>query len=227
MDGNLNEKFQLAMPVFETINSHYIQRDKFVRAIKSVDVNKEIYDKKSGISLFITNYSIQVAVIAAVIMFLTLITGNKWIAGNAFFVMIICGLAFFCYKSGQLSFLVGTPPEESFEKQVDKLKEQITGEETAIRRTYSENKEIIEFFPPDYRYSHAINSIYKILLNGRADTMKEAINMFETDEFQRKMLSSMQEIISLEKEQVELMKRMAGSLDVMNDQLFVLMMSNN
>ena len=56
--------------------------------------------------------------------------------------------------------------------------------------TYKNYEEVIEAFAPNYRYSRCIDKVIFYIRNMRADTLKEALNMFEQEEFQNRVLDN-------------------------------------
>lgn len=53
----------------------------------------------------------------------------------------------------------------------------------------------LTFVPPDYRYSEAVEYFYKSFANHKADTLKEAVNLYDNYVHQRNMEESQQVLI--------------------------------
>lgn len=70
---------------------------------------------------------------------------------------------------------------------------QIQKEETAVRKRLEDLKykyftEYAAYIPPDYRYdAGAVRFFASAFTNGRADTLKEAVNLYETDQYRKRM----------------------------------------
>jgi hypothetical protein len=58
-----------------------------------------------------------------------------------------------------------------------------------------EKKEIISIIPEKYRYPLAVNFFAEVLENGRADSMKEAMNLYEEQLHRWKMENKMEQIL--------------------------------
>lgn len=54
---------------------------------------------------------------------------------------------------------------------------------------YQDAQPLIEAFPPDYCYSDAVGRVIYFLENRRADNIKEALNLYENEVYQNKMLA--------------------------------------
>ncbi|MCR5790918.1 MAG: hypothetical protein K6G83_13610 [Lachnospiraceae bacterium] len=81
----------------------------------------------------------------------------------------------------------------NYQAQIQDIQErQIPETEARIIIAYQDSQELIESFPPDYRYSDAVGRVIFYLENQRADTLKEALNMYENEVYQNKMLAEQQ-----------------------------------
>lgn len=68
-----------------------------------------------------------------------------------------------------------------------------------LERFVQDNAEIITFLPKSYRYPLAANFIAEVLENGRADTLKEAFNLYEEQLHRWKMENKMNKLIEEQK----------------------------
>ncbi len=66
---------------------------------------------------------------------------------------------------------------------------QIPETEARLIIAYQDSQEIIEAFPPDYRYTYAVGRVISFIENLRADSIKEALNLYEKELYQDRMLS--------------------------------------
>lgn len=57
-----------------------------------------------------------------------------------------------------------------------------------------------EWYPQDYKNLHACNSFIKIITNHRADSLKEAINIFESDETNRELIRNTERQVKVSRE---------------------------
>ena len=78
-----------------------------------------------------------------------------------------------------------------------------------IERVATESADIINQIPRDYRYYSAVQFLESVLANGRADNMKEAINLYE-DKLHKMRLEKMSEQMLRENEQ---QSRMLNSIE--------------
>lgn len=68
------------------------------------------------------------------------------------------------------------------------LNEEIARIENELRTHYAEKARCVDFVPPDYRTIDAIGFMLKAVENLRADTLKEAINLYDTELKHRQMM---------------------------------------
>ena len=59
----------------------------------------------------------------------------------------------------------------------------------------------IEFIPPDYRYVEAVESFYRYLLNGRANDLQQAVNLYEEELHRMRMENAQQAMLMESKRQ--------------------------
>ncbi len=69
---------------------------------------------------------------------------------------------------------------------------QIPEAEARLIIAYQDAQALIEVFPPDYCYSYAVGRVISFIENQRADTIKEALNLYENEVYQNKMLAEQQ-----------------------------------
>jgi len=111
-------------------------------------------------SLFVWAYSTMLGIKANIIF---------WAISTVFIIPIVIFLGKWKQKS-----LAEKLHRELDNKRLEKekLKEEIV-------LMLQESADILAVIPVDYRYPLATETIYRIFLNGRADTMKEAVNLYE------------------------------------------------
>lgn len=88
---------------------------------------------------------------------------------------------------------------------------------------------IYDIIPKNYAYPYAIKQIYSYLANCRADSLKEAINLFEQEQQQKEQTAKMDalgnQLTQVQKTQSELEQRVAGA-EFQASQAFVMSMHN-
>lgn len=80
--------------------------------------------------------------------------------------------------------------------------EQISAE---IEQIANENREVINAIPRDYRYYDAVAFFENALANGRADSMKEAVNLYETHLHQMRLENANQQMLFINEQQSKMM----------------------
>ena len=73
-------------------------------------------------------------------------------------------------------------------------------------------KPMLEAFPPKYGFSYAVGKVIEYIENLRADSLKEALNLFETEEWQNNMLNESRKQTAILQESLEVQKQMLGEL---------------
>ena len=98
---------------------------------------------------------------------------------------IVGGVAFLCFLG-----IFASPQSESEPKLIEDVKKL----ESRIERIKQKMDNIDwSVIPPDYRNEQAMNFIYQALVNQRAMTMQEAVNLYE-DELHKGRLETLQKI---------------------------------
>ncbi len=172
---------QNALPVFEQINNLYLQAENLnqqvmLRQANAANVSSVVGRAKSGAiafgSLFIT-----LPLCAWVSNFMA----NSHSIGLA--AILIClvapfAIAYYLYKGikdRDMNVRVQKAENNAiteFEPQMEQLSQE-------IYRLYTENAALINPIPRDYRNYNAVVFFESALANGRADSMKEALNLYE------------------------------------------------
>ncbi len=76
--------------------------------------------------------------------------------------------------------------------------------------------EALSYVPPDYRFSMAINHFVQSYANQKADSLKEAVNLFDVYMHQQKMEQKQQEILDMERRKLSEMAYQSEQLDKIN-----------
>ena len=88
-------------------------------------------------------------------------------------------LTFFASRVVNLKIKISQRSEE-YRRQLDDF--------GAIYKSLTEQIQGNNILPPEYKNINAANSILKIFINNRADTLRDAINLFHEDDFRRRMV---------------------------------------
>lgn len=201
MDKELKEKFELVMPILDNIQDHYNQRDKYIKDV--LVVRNEDSNAKTAKRSNIMGNSVGIAILLGLCVFAP-ITFYMYMHGNESSFFLLLAAVF-------ISWLIIHPivkyrtkkqieNDHTADIKIAEIFKCAQAEEATIKQIYLNNRAIIDFFPPNYRYSYAMQKIYKILLNRRADTLKEAINVFENDEHNIRMESRMNSMLQIQRD---------------------------
>ncbi|MBO6137292.1 MAG: hypothetical protein J6O71_01645 [Lachnospiraceae bacterium] len=74
-----------------------------------------------------------------------------------------------------------------YQSQIDTYVENLYDADSKIAISFLYIDDLVKSFPPDYCYSYAVGKIISYIQNLRADSLKEAINLFEDEEYKNKM----------------------------------------
>lgn len=166
------------------IEKQIAEDEKYVQGVKTGKIQ----------STFIKGY--YPFLICGGVCFLVIACGGCLIGGflgNALVVVISIGVG--ALLLGAFT-LIGLPFGQMIQKnRQQKLEEAVPIKEANLQKNLERRKQLltdsfwetIEIVPESYRYSFAMNTIAGYFENGRADSMKEALNLFETEKHQWRM----------------------------------------
>ena len=77
---------------------------------------------------------------------------------------------------------------EKYQKEIDELMPIVNSEMEDI-------SEVACFIPPNYRYSDALNFFVDSYANSKVDNLKEAVNLYDTNEYRQNMLDYQAEMV--------------------------------
>lgn len=86
--------------------------------------------------------------------------------------------------------------KEMIANKISKLNQEILAYTNEISRIYNENYDLFSHIPPDYRESSKVLHLCNILENQRADTLKEALNVFEEDMHRQAMQAGHRQLLN-------------------------------
>ncbi len=76
-----------------------------------------------------------------------------------------------------------------YQNRIDSYVEALYDIDSKIAISYMYIEDLVDSFPPDYCYAYAVGKFISYIQNLRADSLKEAINLFEDEEYKNQMLS--------------------------------------
>ena len=107
------------------------------------------------------------------------------------FIFVICVIP--------ICIVIHRKSRKSNEKKKSLLLKQIKEIKSDMEELIIKNIDVISIIPEQYRYPLATNYIYEVLSNGRADSMKEALNLYEEQLHRWKMENQMQVMLKNQK----------------------------
>lgn len=115
-------------------------------------------------------------------------------------------LTVYCYLANPIIFaavcvglfiiimnLVYNHQNEKNQKEIDELT-------PVINKEIYDLSEVSCYIPPDYRYSKALDFFVNAYSNSKVDNLKEAVNLFDTNEYRENMLYYQQKLCELQEE---------------------------
>lgn len=205
MENTISAKKSIdaALPVLQRINELYMmacsleeeytaRREKRANACKKATV-------VAGIALWVLIYGLVNSFYKA-----QLSAGNVSGVGPAFI-----GIAIVCVCCAALMKFVVSPllgktiggasvAMQDMEEQADAISQE-------IYNTYIANQETLDPLPRDYRYYDAAVFFESALANGRAESMKEAVNLYEEYLHRVRMEANGQQMLAMQQQQSQML----------------------
>ena len=184
------EEVNQIIPVVERIENLYAQVTQLEQRSETIMADEERRKKRFKKLL---RLPARLIVIATALVILHLNKKNLELtqAGIIFGVGIATAIIFYFLMS---KTVVGNmkPRKESLRRIAsnDELIQQLHGE---MGDYYQQNIDLLESFPPDYQYIEAVRFFQKALLNRRADSLKEAINLYEDYLYKQNMTETVRQ----------------------------------
>ena len=113
---------------------------------------------------------------------------------------VYCAYLFFSQRKKYIADAANASSAEN--EKLDLRLQQISD---AIYRISSNNEAAITAIPRDYRYYDAVSFFESALVNGRADSMKEAINLYESHLHMKALESDSQAMLRMNQRQSEML----------------------
>ncbi|MFM9414538.1 hypothetical protein ACKQTC_09190 [Peptococcus simiae] len=184
-----------ALPILQEINRLYfkarsIEQQASVATVKTQRSKARISWIPAIIAAFIVFYILD-------IFFELFVAGRSGYVVPIFIIssLILCFVIYkFIRKS--LNFNPNAPNKRlsAARNEIDLISDQIF-------RLASENSKILEKIPRDYRNYEAVSYFEKLFANGQADSMKEAVNLFDEYAHRSKMESNTERSLMIARQQ--------------------------
>ena len=173
------EKVNRALPVFERINELYCAANSLNQQTMTARVDEERFRqntrRRANLNYLRTSTVVGLFIVAGLLYLIGRATGYRdFFTSIAMIVLIAGGWAGRRVSKKQLQ-----EKHNQTETQIYAMKHQMEQISQDIYRVAMENQELISLMPRDYRYYDAVAFFENALANGRADSMKEAINLYE------------------------------------------------
>lgn len=130
--------------------------------------------------------------------------------GKMFFVLMIVGGILNFYISGKIR----NKGKDSARRDKDiwekKYKE---AEQDMLNEISPHWDKVLSVVPKDYATPTCINSIYNYLVNGRADSMKEALNLFEEEQHRWRLEANQQKMYEEYQQELQTMKDIQADME--------------
>lgn len=173
------ERVNAALPVLKQINELYLTAVNInqkgmaqkVQAERSRIRSVKTYPAIGAIVAFVLLDIIYSLVVARIASVLPSLIGSILAIVYIIFAIIVCAVV---YQTVKAQVRVGTvsPATPKYRQEIDEISDEI------YRLTVA-NEAVIAQIPRDYRYYDAAAYFEHVLANEQADSMKEAINLFE------------------------------------------------
>lgn len=177
------EKVTLALPVFEKINELFFAANSLKQQtlVARTDEERARQNAKRKYKIDWKNFNPVLCIIGFVFLSGITLAIESSVEKMPAFAKLVLELAIIavCVKLYLNQRARMRKKHEETETQIDEMKSQMEEISKEIYRVTTENQELINLMPRDYRYYDAVAFFENALANGRADSMKEAINLYE------------------------------------------------
>lgn len=205
---NLIAQIKEILPVTKKLEGHLENLSQIENYIANLDAQ---INAPRGFNLF-TDVAIGAIVIPTILINVVakVLTLQPATVGKMyFFFMIACGVLNF-YVSGKIR---------------DKGKDGARRDRTLWQKKYEEAEEnmlkdiapdwdkVLSVIPRDYATPTCIYSVYNYLVNGRADTLKEALNLFEEEQHRWRVEANQQKMYDEYQQELQTMKDVQASME--------------
>ena len=161
-----------AIPVIETLESYYDEIASRKQRSEEIRVKAEDDLKKR-------RNRIQMPLYVALIICLVVLRSNMHVLLKILIVLVGACAAVLYYVDIASPALKDLAIDDRFIDEAETNEQNLQFCQEQFSQYYETNSNIIVSIPEDYRYSEALRFMLKTLRNGRADNLKEAINLYE------------------------------------------------
>lgn len=182
MDRELLGRIQSAIPIVAEAEEHSVEIEKWQKKINSIQMEQNISEKPGKVWIVIALVVANFATTPLLPLALTISNGS-FVAMFAICLVTSVVVTYAIYKLLIKLIWKSSHNKEaaSHNEMLAKYNQEIAVHQNEINRITSQNIELLETLPPDYLYVFALNSLSDILINRRADTLKEALAVYEDD----------------------------------------------
>lgn len=205
---NLIAKIKEILPVTKKLEGHLEKMSQIENYIANLDAQINAPRK---FNLF-TDVAIGAIVIPTVLINVVakVLTLQPATVGKMYFFFMIAGGVLNFYVSGKIR---------------DKGKDGARRDRTIWQKKYEEAEEnmlkdiapdwdkVLSVIPQDYATPTCIYSVYNYLVNGRADTLKEALNLFEEEQHRWRVEANQQKMYDEYQQELQTMKDVQASME--------------
>lgn len=176
------EKVNLALPVYEKINELYFAANSLnqqamaaradeERVRQNINKRHKTDWKNMNYGLFFIGFIILIPLMVAVDATLKKM---PFVSALLKIAILVGAVMLYLKRKARIK-----NKHEQTEAEINTMMPQMESISQEIYRVTTENQEKINLMPRDYRYYDAVAFFESALANGRADSMKEAINLYE------------------------------------------------
>lgn len=176
------EKVNLALPVYEKINELYFAANSLNQQAMAARADEERVRqnmnkrhktdwKNMNYGLFFIGFIILIPLMVAVDATLKKM---PFVSALLKIAILVGAVMLYFKRKARIK-----NKHEQTEAEINTMMPQMESISQEIYRVTTENQEKINLMPRDYRYYDAVAFFESALANGRADSMKEAINLYE------------------------------------------------
>lgn len=209
---NFSESLYNALPVLKEINELYTaanslrQRSDMRAANRKASFSKTAKLKAAAVALVL--YAILTFILKTIIYRIAIMTGANSLPPIYSLIGIsICVFVYIYLKKYFANMEPASTSEDiSAARKIESISEQIYDIST-------ENADILEKIPSDYRCYEAALFMYRALQNGRAENQKEAINLYEEELHRRRLEAGSAASVRLQQEQSRMLADIAYNSD--------------
>lgn len=193
-----------ALPVLKEINDLYNAGESIRQRIAMRKTNKKAdYSKTAKLKAAlaaIVLYSVLTLILRTIIARIVMKTGFGGLV--PIYCIIGIGVCVYVYFHLKNYFANLNPTETATDISAEKQLEKISGE---IYRLTTENNSILEKIPADYRCYDAVLFMDRALRNGRADSKKEVINLYEEELHRRRLEANSAVSVHIQQQQCKML----------------------